>query len=212
VSSPDHVAVTSGKGPTVNEQEVYTPFQGNIFTVAALLSHRVKPDIVAPGLHIVSGRSDGDSTECKAKWEDTAALKLDGRWRHQGARHHHTITFDDGLRLEDNRPRGSGYWHGTFSPSGGDCINAIIGSWTDSACTNTNAYACATKYTVSEASTALAWLTRDGRWRQQGARHHHTITYDDGLRLEDNRQRGSGYWHGTFSSSGGDCVNANIGS
>lgn len=51
----------SGRGGAVSQQAPFTVFGGKTYTdIAALRFKRFKPDLVAPGVGIISARSDGD--------------------------------------------------------------------------------------------------------------------------------------------------------
>jgi len=59
---PGSVDPRSSRGYAVIEQAPFDVFGGNTYKdVAALKFARVKPDLVAPGVNIISGRSDGDT-------------------------------------------------------------------------------------------------------------------------------------------------------
>jgi len=58
---PGTIDPRASRGYAVNEQAPFDIFGGNTYKdLSALWFDRIKPDIVAPGVNIVSGRSDGD--------------------------------------------------------------------------------------------------------------------------------------------------------
>lgn len=59
----DLVELRSGRGPAVAEQGEWTVQSGDLYgDLAPLRFRRFKPEVLAPGINIVSGRSDGEPT------------------------------------------------------------------------------------------------------------------------------------------------------